>query len=263
MVVVLCRYGSYADFQKELRKIEAWQLRRALVIPILVCDLFVGAVKGALEKLTVANEVPVAVLIKFPAGSFKGSGPDRSPLFSLRESVVTESHRKIDIFDRDEFGIETADCFEAFPGRPKGAIGHAVFGEVGDDHHGAGHDAERPSFRDNECASANDRTFEFFENDAEKLRVELTISIDGDDDFSRGGRESSIADFSKVLRFFARDHGAELSSNLFCAVSATIENDHGFNVTRADFGCGSHRGESSRKIFLLVVSRDDDGDFHS
>lgn len=39
-----------------------------LVVPVFVGDLAVGAGEGAFEKGAVANEMPVAVLVKLPAG---------------------------------------------------------------------------------------------------------------------------------------------------------------------------------------------------
>lgn len=207
--------------------------------------------------------MPVAVLIKFPAGSFQGSGPDRSPLFLLRATVVAESHCEVDIFDGDECGIETTNGFEAFSRGPKRTVRDPVFGEVGHDHHGTGDNAERPAFWNDEGSAADDGAFQFFQNDPQELRVQLAVRIDGDDDLSRGRGASSITDFGKVLGVFVRNHGAEFSRDLFRAVGAAIEDDHGLDVTRANFGCRRYCRESSGQVFLLVVSRDDDGDFHS
>ena len=173
--------------------------------------------------------MPVAVLVEFAAGGDEGGGEDGAPLFALGFAVVAEADGEVDVLDRDEVGVEAADCLEGLAGGPEGAEGDAVFGEVGDDHHGAADDAEGPALGDDEGAAADDLLLEFFHDDAEEVGVEAGVGIDRDDDVSGGGGEAGVADAGEVFGVFVGDDGAGVAGDLLGPVGAAVENDDCFD----------------------------------
>ena len=105
--------------------------------------------------------MPVAVLVELSAGCHKRRAPDSAPFFAEGFAIVTEADGEINILDRDEVGIEAVDGIKGFAGGPEGGEGEAVFGEVGDGHHGAAHDAERPAVGEDHDSAADEIFLEF------------------------------------------------------------------------------------------------------
>lgn len=208
--------------------------------------------------------MPVAELVELSAGGDEGGGPDGAPSFAKGAAVFAEADCEVDVFDRDEVGVEAADRLEGCAGGPEGGEGEAVFGEVGDDHAGAADDAERPALGEDHGSAADDVSvlLKFFDGEAEEVGVKAGVGIDRDDEVSARGGEAGVADAGEVFGVFVCDDGAEVASDLFGAVGAAVEDDDGFDLTGGEFCCFCDGGEADGEVFFLVVGGDDDGDFH-
>ena len=207
--------------------------------------------------------MPVAVLVELAAGGDEGGGPDGAPFFALGSAVGAEAEGEVDVLDRDEVGVESVDRLEGFARGPEGGEGEAIFGKVGDDCDAAADDAEGPAVGEDHRTAANDVLLELFDCDAEEVRVESGVGIDGDDDVAGGGGEAGVADTGEVFGVLAGDGGAEVAGDLLGAVGAAVEDDDCFDSVRGNLGGFGDGGESVGEEFFLVVSGDDDGDFHS
>ena len=80
-----------------------------LVIPIFIGNLPVGSGKGSFQEDSVADQMPVAVLIKLSTGRGQGRRPNSSPFLVLFEAVFMKTSGKIDILDGDEVRVESSD----------------------------------------------------------------------------------------------------------------------------------------------------------
>ena len=88
------------------------------------------------------------------------------------------------------------------------------------------------------------------------------IGIDGDDNLAGGCRDSGIADQRKVFGIFPDGDHPGFPGNLFGAIGAAIQNHHRFDLAWADFRRSGHRCKAPGKIFLFIMSGNDDRDFH-
>ena len=234
-----------------------------MVVPVGVGDFFVGAGEGAFDKAGVADNVPVAVLVEFAAGGDERGGPDGAPFFVLTLSVPVEAAGEVDILDGDKVGIEAIDGLEGFAGGPEGGVGKAVFGKVGNEHETRRDDAEGPSFGEDKGAAADEFSRgQLFHHDAQEVRVEAGVGIDGHDDIAGGGSKARVADAGEVLGVLAGDGRPGFAGDGLGAVGAAVEHDHGLDLAGADLGRRSHCREASGEVVLLVVGGNDDGDFH-
>ena len=230
----------------------------SLIVPIFVGDLGVSAGEGAFEESAIAHEVPIAVLIKLAAGGDEWGRPDRAPFLAESLAVIAEAAGEVDVLDRDEVGIESADGVEGLPRGPKGGVGKTVFDDVGNDHEGAADDAEGPSLREDEGAAADKVLVEFFEDEAEEVRVESGVGIDGYNDLAGGGGDPSITNAGEVFGIFEDEDGSGCARDLLGAVGAAVEDHDGFDLAGADLDRFLYGGEASGEVIFFVVCGDDD-----
>ena len=235
-----------------------------MVVPIFVGDFCVGSFEDFKHEAAVFENVPVAVLVEFSARGRHGSGPDGAGFLADGFGVVAHTDGEVNIFDGDEIRVEAAEVIKSFTGSPEGTEGDFVFGQVGEEDCSASNDAEGPAFGKNHVSASDIATLsEFFDDDAQELGMHLAVGVDGDDNIARACSGAGIANTGEVLGVFFCDDGSKFPRDLFGPVGTAVEHDDGFDLVRANFRSCGNGIQSGGEIFLLVVGRDDDGDFHS
>lgn len=217
---------------------------------------------GAVKEVVLAEDVPISLLIELSAGGGERCSEQGPEFLITVDAELTEADGEVDILDGDEVGIKSADCFACFSSGPEGAKGDFEFCEI-ERNDGSGHeDPRRPALRKDHGSAADVFSALKLSDDILKhARVEAAVSIDSDDDVAISGIEAGISDAGEVLGFFGDESASGALCDFGSVISAAVENDDCFNVTRAEYTGFFDGGEAIGEKFFLVVRGNDDRDF--